>query len=141
MRKCWSENSISDGLTEAYHEISVLAEEMREAFESTPEQFKENSGKEREIAADILESVFDPTVPACISGEQHWIRWLEMRAGKDGKLFRPARRDNVVRCLEAGLAYAARVEDDSSEMVQFIKDIKIDINNLQCIHFPGMSGR
>jgi hypothetical protein len=139
MRSHWTENLISDAFTDAYFEISQLAEEMREAFDSTPEQFKENSGKDREIAADILEAVFQPSVPASIA--KHDIGWLEMRKGKDGKLFRPARRDNAVRCLRAGLAYASRVSDDSRDMIQFIENTKIDIHNLETIHFPGMSGR
>jgi hypothetical protein len=139
MRRSWAENFISDAFVDAYFEISQLANEMREAFDSTPEQFKENSGKDREIAADILEAVFQPGVPASIA--KHHIGWFEMRKGKDRKLFRPARRDNAVRCLKAGLAYASRVSDDSRDMVQFIESTKIDIHNLETIHFPGMSGR
>ncbi|WP_334500354.1 hypothetical protein [Bradyrhizobium sp. AZCC 1678] len=132
---------MSEALFDAYFEISQLGDEMREAFDSTPEQFKENSGKEREVAADWLEAVLQPAVPPSIAGKEHWIEWLEMRPGKDGKLFRPARRDNAVRCLKAALAYAARVHDDSLDMKRFIDDTKIDAHNLETIHFPGMSGR
>jgi hypothetical protein len=141
MRKAWIGNFLSDAFDDAYFEVSQLGDEMREAFEGTPEQFKENSGREREIAADILEAVFQPSIPSSIAGKGHYIEWTEMRKGKDGKLFRPARRDNVIRCLNAGLIYASRVSDDSRDMIQFIEGTKIDIHNLETIHFPGMSGR
>jgi hypothetical protein len=141
MRQSWVENTISDGFSEAYYEISVLADEMREAFENTPEQFKENSGKEREAAADILEAVFSPSIPSEISGNQHWIQWMEMRPGKDRKMFRPARRDNALRCLKAGLSYATKFADGNPKIVQFVELLKIDIHNLETIHFPGMAGR
>src|SRR5712664_999394 len=65
-----------------------------------------------------------PSVPASIAGDGHYIEWLEVRKGKDGKLFRPARRDNAVRCLKAGLAYASRVTDDSQDMAQFKQGIE-----------------
>jgi hypothetical protein len=141
MKKSWTENTVSEGLVEAYFEISQLGDEMREAFDNTPEQFKSNSGRDREIAADILEAVSHPGVPTSIAGKQHWIGWLQMHAGKDGKLFRPARRDNALNCLRAALAYASKVSDDTSDMVRFIEDTKIDIHNLETIHFPGMAGR
>jgi hypothetical protein len=141
VRKSWTENTVSEALFDAYFEISQLADEMREAFENTPEQFKENSGREREVAADWLEAVSQPDVPPRIAGKEHWIKWLEMRPGKDGRLFRPARRDNAVRCLAAALSYAVNVNDDSPDIVKFIQGIKTDIHNLETILFPGMSGR
>jgi len=124
MTKSWTGNTISRALEDAYFEIDQLGEDMREVFEATPEQFKDNSGRWRGIAADILEAVFNPSVPASIAGDGHYIEWLEVRKGKDGKLFRPARRDNAVRCLKAGLAYASRVTDDSQDMAQFKQGIE-----------------
>jgi hypothetical protein len=141
MRQSWTENTISEGFSEAYFEISILADEMREAFENTPEQFKENSGKDREVAADTLESVINPSLPVEISGKEHWIGWIEKRPGKDGKMFRPARRDNAVICLKAGLAYAIKFADSNPKVAQFVELLKIDIHNLETIHFPGMAGR
>jgi hypothetical protein len=71
MRKSTNENKLSDAIAEAYFEISALAEEMQEAFDSTPEQFKENSGR-REEAAHWLEAVLDPRLPAELAGDSHW---------------------------------------------------------------------
>lgn len=95
----------------------------------------------RGIAADILEAVMNPSVPASIAGNEDWIVWAEKRAGRNGELFRPARRDNVVSCLKSALAYASRVPDDSPDMVRFRQCLGIYIHNLELIHFPGMSGR
>jgi hypothetical protein len=141
MAIAWTENTVSEGVFDAYFELSQLADEMREAFDSTPEQFQSNSGKDRGIAADILEAIMSPCVPASIAGKEHWIGWIEKRAGRKGKLFRPARRDNAVSCLKAALAYASGISDDTMDMKQFRQDLEIDIHNLELIHFPGMSGR
>jgi hypothetical protein len=141
MKKSWVESSPIRALDQAYQEISELGDEMREAFEATPEQFKNSIGVARENAADILEAVQRPPIPVSIDGDQHEISWLEMRRGKDGKLTRSARRDNVVRCLKAVLVYASQMSDESREMVTFLKDLEVDIHNLETIDFPGMSGR
>lgn len=139
MRKAWTSNSIEGALDEAYQSASELCEEMRDAFDNTPEQFKSNSGRFREIAADDLDSLLHPSIPPGIAGDAHHVTWLEMLKGKDGKLFRPARRDNVVRCLEACLYYASTESDDSDAMQKFRTDLKIDISILRSIRFPGMS--
>jgi hypothetical protein len=75
MRKHWTGGSISYAFDNAYSEVSSLAEEMREAFENTPEQFKDNSGREREITAEWLEAMLHPSIPSSIAGEGHWIEW------------------------------------------------------------------
>lgn len=139
MKKSRTRNLLSEAFDDAYCEAFQLGEEMREAFDATPEQFKDNSGKEREVAADILEAMLQPSVPDSIALEE--IEWIEMRKGKDGKLFRPARRDNILRCLRAGLMRASMASDDSRAMTLFVSDTKIDIQNLERIRFPGMSGR
>lgn len=141
VKKSLSGNSLSKAFDDAYFEISILAEEMREAFDNTPDQFKENSGNERGITADYLEAMLQPSVPARVAGDEHHIEWLEMIKGKDGRLFRPARRDNVVRCLEAGILYASKISDGDPDIARFVEGTKIDIHNLKSLHFPGMSGR
>ena len=140
MRKSRNEKQLSDAISDAYLEISNLAEEMREAFDNTPEQFKDNSGRSREEAADWLEAVLEPRLPQELNRGDHWIEWPEMARGKDGRLFRPARRDNVVNCLNACLAYISRFpETDELKMAKH--HLETTIHNLKSITFPGMTGR
>jgi hypothetical protein len=140
MRKSTSENKLCDAITDAYQEISTLAEEMQEAFEATPEQFKENSGRSREQAAHWLEAVLEPRLPPDFCSDVHWVKWREMVAGKDGRIFRPARRNNVVNCLRACLAYITKFPE-TEELKSAKQSLEITIHNLESIFFPGMTGR
>lgn len=140
MRKSKNGNQLSDAISDAYSEISNLAEEMREAFDNTPEQFKDNSGRSREEAADWLEVVLEPTLPRELIRGDHWIEWPEMVRGKDGRLFRPARRNNAVNCLSACLAYISRFPE-TDELKAAKQNLEITIHNLKSITFPGMTGR
>jgi hypothetical protein len=140
MRKGTNENKLSDAITEAYFEISALAEEMQEAFNNTPEQFKENSGRSREEAAHWLEAVLEPQLPAELAGDSHWVKWPEMVAGKDRRIFRPARRNNIVNCLRSCLAYISKFPE-TDELKSAKQSLEITIHNLESIFFPGMTGR
>lgn len=141
MRESRTGNSFREAVEDAYSEVADLADSMRAAFEGTPEQFRGNSGRGREVAADILAAVLQPSVPSELSTKDHHIEWIEKSAGKDGKLSRPAKRDNVVRCLEAALHYVSNADDEKVNFSNFSRDLEIDIHNLKTIDFPGMRGR
>jgi hypothetical protein len=91
MKKEWQEGSIAEAIDEAYRIISELADEMREAFDALPEHFQDYHVRRRD-AADWLEVASDSLcglAPTSMSSQKHQARWLEMQAGKDGKLNRP----------------------------------------------------
>jgi hypothetical protein len=105
MRKVWEEGSIADAVDQAQQAIFELADEMREAFEALPEELKDYRVRRRgaaewlEVASDFLTSLSAYNMRS----KEHQVRWIEMRPGKDRKLNRPARRDNVVRSLQASI--------------------------------------
>jgi hypothetical protein len=69
--------------------------------------------RQRRVAASIMLAALDePIVPTSLRGDAHLVQWHEMSGGK---LFRPARRDNVVRCLQACVAYLFDYVEQSRE--------------------------
>lgn len=142
MKKVWCETNLSDAIGECQREISELADDMRNAFECTPEVFKDTTGLPREEAADDLEIASDMLseydIPTALKNEE--VYWWEMRAGRDGRLFRPARRDNVVRCLQACVSRLLK-EPQEAEIVDVISKWRAAINWLEAVYFPGMTGQ
>lgn len=137
MRKTWSTDTLAHAISEAFSEIFSLSEEMREAFDGTPESLKQSRlGRRREAAADLLEQ-YEPDVPAPL--REHQVAWIEMRRGKDGKLFRPARRDNAVRCLLACVAYLLTMPDNG-DTSKLKSELQNAVDVLDTVDFPGMSG-
>jgi hypothetical protein len=137
MRKTWSTDTLAHAISEAFSEIFSLSEEMREAFDGTPESLKQSRlGRRREAAADLLEQ-YEPDVPKEFREMQ--VTWMEMCQGKDGKLFRPARRDSVVRCLMACVVRLS-TQPDNYDANKLKKELQKVINILDSVDFPGMSG-
>jgi hypothetical protein len=63
-----------------------------------------------------------------------------MRMVKDGRIFRPGRRNNIINCLKGYLAYVS--EYPETEQLKSAKQpLEITIHNLESIFFPGMTGR
>jgi hypothetical protein len=140
MKKSWQDASIGDALEEAYQIVLDLSEEMREAFDALPEQLKEYH-KRREDAATWLEVASDGLCglyPSTARQKEHQIRWFEMREGKDGKLSRPARRDNVVRSLQACIFALAELKEEDGAL-KLVGELKRIRDTLKSIEFPGMS--
>lgn len=134
------ESSIANAIEEAYESVFDLAGEMREAFDALPEHLKD-SHKRREEAADWLEVAADRLcglVPNQMNQERHCVRWLEARRGNGGKIFRPARRDNVVRSLQACIFRLSELRDEDG-VLDIIRELKLIRDNLKSIEFPGMS--
>jgi hypothetical protein len=134
---------LSSAIDECQQEVHELSEEMREAFEGTPEVFQDTAGRPREEAADRLEVAYDflrscDGIPEALRNEE--VEWIEMRAGTNGKIFRPARRDNVVRCLQScvWLLSAAWQNDETTKLKT---DWQHAIDILRTVYFPGMTAR
>jgi hypothetical protein len=140
MRKGWNKTTLSGAIADCHDEIYELSESMREAFEGTPEVFKET--KSREIAADKLEAAHNllhrHDIPKGLHDEE--VEWMEMSKGSASKLLRPTRRDNVVRCLQACVRRPTTVpQDDDVAKLKNKWQRAIDI--LRGVHFPGMRVR
>ncbi len=133
---------MASAISEVGYQVYELAEEMREAFEDTPEVFQSTTGKPREEAADDLERANDILMgfdlPEHLRDEE--IVWMEMRAGKTRRLFRRVRRDNVVRCLRACVARLSAVSQDD-DITERRKELQRVIDLLDAVFFPGMTGR
>ena len=139
MRKTWSRDTFAHAISEAFSEVLLLSEEMREAFDGTPESLKRSRlGQRRETAAKLLEQ-YEPDMPKPLRDDKHQVLWIEMVRGKDGNLFRPARRDNAVRRLLTCVAYLSTLpgRDDTDKLKT---ELQHSINILDAVDFPGMSG-
>ena len=135
------EATIADAIAEAYDVIYQLAEQMREAYEALPEGLKDYHTRRRE-AAECLEIASDTLcglAPDKMRGRQHSVRWIAMRPGKDGKLHRPARRDNVVKSLQACIFRLAELRDEEDGALELIGELKRIRDILKSVEFPGMS--
>jgi len=117
MRKSWEESTITDVIEEAYPEIDDLHDQMRDAYDALPEgvQYchhrRGDAAKWLEVASDTLCGL----APRNMYDRKHQVQFMVMRPGKDGRFFRPARRDNVVRGLEACVYRLAEPQHEKVE--------------------------
>lgn len=135
------EATITDAIEEAYEVIFELAEQMREAYEALPEGLKDYHVRRRE-AAELLEIASDTLsglAPDNIKEPKHRVRWIAMRPGKDGKIHRPARRDNVVKSLQACIFRLAELQHEEDDALRLIGELKRIRDILKSAEFPGMS--
>jgi hypothetical protein len=135
----YTDDLIGHAIEEAYYELSVLGAEMREAYEGTLETLKDSTGQSRELAADLLEDVTAPFVPAAIENKS--ITWVERRASPSAKLFRPARRDNATSVLRSCLAFLAKLKAPDEATIRLREELKADVEIFDSVFFPGMTGR
>jgi len=140
MRQNWTEAYLAHAIRWACYEVDDLAEEMAEAFDAMPDFFQEYHYR-RESAADRLREAAATlaTLSAPDGFSQRLVEWMEMVPGKDGKIFRPQRRDNVVRCLEACVQLLAHSTDDNNGVLELNDDLQEIIDLLAPIEFPGMA--
>jgi hypothetical protein len=125
-------------IEEAYSVVDTLADEMREAFDALPEQLKDYH-KRREETGYLLQVATDRLcglVPTAICGAT--VYWLEERAGSEGKLYRPARRNNVVRSLQACIFRLSELRNEEGSL-ELIRELKAIRDILKSLEFPGMS--
>jgi len=133
MIKRWRTATLANAISEAYKEVYALSDEMQDASDNMPAQLGQRQGH----AAVLLERVYgrldDNDVPGELRDEK--VTWMEWRKGKDGKLFRPARRDNVVKCLQSCVASLETLPDD--EISEPKREWQWAIKVLREVHFPG----
>lgn len=139
------ESTIGGIVADAMSELECLGEEMREAFDNTPESLQNGGvGEARGQAADDLEGLSEPNVPKCL--EELKVEWTERKGGKR-RASRASRRDDAVSMLNRAVdrlneyeADEANSEDDRSEAEQLRDEIENLISEAENVYFPGMFG-
>jgi phosphopantothenate synthetase len=139
-----SKITIADAVSEAFGDLSMLGDEMREAFDNTPENLQGSAvGQAREEAADNLEQLSEPSVPDSLAAIEVEIpRWERKRSPS-----RPVRRDDIVAILDAVIQALDEIVDDeekSQELKDDAETLRDEIDNeksmAEDVQFPGMFG-
>jgi hypothetical protein len=112
---------------------------MLQAFCALPDYFQIYHYR-RESASDRLQDAAHELETLSVSDAlgQQLVEWMEMVPDKDGKIFRPQRRDNVVRCLEACIQLLAPSADDN-DVLKLKDELRGMVELLASIEFPGMA--
>lgn len=127
--------TIADAVSSAFSDLQELGEEMREAFDNTPESLQQGDvGQRREAAADALESISEVDVPEKFADVE-----IEVSLISDRKMSRPKRRDNAVAMLQAVTGYLEGLDEDD-EADSFCSDLDNAIAEADDVDFPGMFG-
>lgn len=144
------ELTIEDAVSEACGELSSLAEEMRDAFDNTPESLQSSGvGEARGEAADALENISEPDLPEELAGDKFKVKWSvrQLTPKQQMKQSRSARRDDAVATLGAVVNVLEEIKDDeqqSEDMIDiaasYISDLEGVIGEAEDVNFPGMYG-
>lgn len=132
--------SVADAVSEAWGELEELGQEMREAFENTPESLQSGGvGEARGEAADALENLTEPDVPEKLGALE--ITFSQMPLKK--KSSRADRRDQAVNTLDAVVTFlddeeaCEGEEDERNQLRDEIENLK---DEAESVEFPGMYG-
>jgi len=144
------EMSIEDAISSAMSEIQSLADEMREAFDNTPESLQGSAaGQAREEAADNLENISEPDVPTELQGSGFVVKWSTKTLSPSAmrKQSRSDRRYEAVETLCAVVSHLEKISEDkelSKEVREaaenFVDDVQSVIDDAEAVDFPGMYG-
>jgi hypothetical protein len=155
------EMSIGDAVSDAFSALESLGEEMRESYDNTPENFQQSGvGEARGEAADALENLSEPSVPAEL--EEIKVSWSVpvLSPSKARKQSRSDRRYEATATLQAvisvledirdyepeldaeGAVVGERLysEDQVSEADSFLDEVQNLIDEAEAVEFPGMYG-
>ncbi len=144
------ELTIEDAVSEACGEIASLAEEMREAYDNTPESLQQSPvGEARGEAADALENISELDVPEELQGDEFKVRWRVhlLTPKQQMKQSRSARCAEAVTTLEQVVERLSLLQDDLAytwavreAATAFIDDVQGVIDDAEGVEFPGMYG-
>jgi len=155
------ELTVADAVSEAFSELQQLGEEMRDAFDNTPESLQGSGvGEARGEAADALENLSEPDAPDELAAIM--VNWsVRVRTpSQQRKLSRADRRDDATSTLSAVISkledirdYEPETDDEgkvtgerefSEEQVDaagdFIDEVQNLIDEAEAVTFPGMYG-
>lgn len=144
------EMTIEDAVSEAFGELQSLGEEMRDAYDNTPESLQNDGvGAARGEAADALENINEPDVPTELQGDNFKVKWTVkiLSPSAQRRQSRSDRRYEAVETLNQVVQYLGEIQDDE-KMSDDVKDaatILIDeiqtvIDEAEAVEFPGMYG-
>jgi hypothetical protein len=145
------ELTIEDAISEALGEITTLAEEMREAFDNMPESLQSSAvGEARSEAADNLENISEPDVPAELRGDKFNVKWTVrvLSPSAERKQSRASRRDEATEILTQIVVRLEELADGDSQIEAqvkeaasvFVDEVQQIIDEAEAVEFPGMFG-
>jgi hypothetical protein len=132
------ERTLEEAVSEAFSELEGLAQEMREAFDNTPESLQNSgAGEARGVAADTLEEISEAEVPEELKSLK--VSWaLFPKKNKS----RAARRDDAVTILDECIQMLADLEDEAQKEAAegFVDELENAKDTAESVEFPGMYG-
>lgn len=140
---------LADMVSEAFGEITALGEEMREAFDNTPESLQQSGvGERRGEAADNLENISEVDVPESLGSEEIEYSVPDRTPAQLRKLSRTNRRDDAEALLSYVIGHLQekvvdddkRTQDLRDEASSLIDDLENAKGELEAVEFPGMFG-
>lgn len=152
MKTIERELTIEDAVSEAHGELVSLGEEMREAYDNTPESLQESPvGEARGEAADALENISEPEVPTELQGKKFKVKWTvrALTAKQQARRSRSARRDEAVETLNQVVLRLNEIaegsdgtldQDTKDAASNFEDDVQQIIDEAEAVEFPGMYG-
>ena len=141
--------SVADAVSEACGELQSLAEEMREAFDNTPESLQQSPvGEARDEAANVLEGIDEPDVPEGLGSERMKFQERALTQRQMLRKSRSARRDDAVQLLQRVVEQLDEAIDDKENMneveiaeAESLRDnVQNVIDEAEGVEFPGMYG-
>ena len=145
-----SKLSIADAVSEAFSEITSLGDEVREAYDNTPESLQNSSiGEARDECASALEQINEPDVPEELGKIEVEVYRPSRTPKQQAKLSRRERRDDAVQIMDAVMQrldeYLDGTENspkqDIREEAQALRDeIELAKDEAEQVEFPGMRG-
>jgi hypothetical protein len=134
VRQC-NINTVTDAIRWVFEVIIELECDMEEKFENAQPWAQESgANQDRMHAAAVLGSAHEPTIPASLRDESHVFEWWEKTERS-----RPDRRDNLVTCLQACVAYLSTLPGEDARCLK--KELRETIEILNDVYFPPMFAR
>lgn len=132
--------TIADIISEAFGELQGLGEEMREAFDNTPENLQNSGvGEARGQAADDLENLTEPDVPESLGTKEFTVQEMPLKMNAS----RSNRRDAATGLLEQAISFLNDLElenEPAQERDDLVGEIENLVEEAQNVEFPGMFG-
>lgn len=144
------EGTVASAVNDAFNVIEELANEMREAFDNTPESLQSSgAGEARGDAADTLEQISEPDIDEAIAEVPVVFNYapLNRRASRSDRL-----GDGLRSAYAAVEALEKLVEEklpedgdkigdlDANDVRNVIDEIQGMIDEAESVNFPGMYG-
>jgi hypothetical protein len=138
--------TLAEAVSWAFTDLTGLGDEMREAFDNTPESLQQSGvGMAREEAASTLECLSQPDVPAELAEVQ--VMWSEVSRAPSRHVSRAMRRDDAIAILDACVSVLSETADNESNpqdlrnAASCLRDeIEGAKEEAEYVEFPGMYG-